>query len=55
MALTTGTNTNFWMEIKQQWTLTLSGLQLAKWFDSQEDIQAIVMEVVDSVFGCLPS
>ena len=40
----------------RQWTLTCSGLQLAKQFDSREDIvQVIITEVVDSAFGFLPS
>ena len=40
----------------RQWTLTSSGLQLAKQFDSREDIvRVIVTEVVDSAFGFLPS
>ena len=35
-----------------QWTLTCSGLQLAKQLDSREDIvRVIVTEVVDSAFG----
>ena len=40
----------------RQWTLTCSGLQLAKQLDSREDIvRVIVMEVVYSAFGFLPS
>ena len=39
-----------------QWTLTCSGLQLAKELDSLEDIvRVIVMEVVDSEGLPLPS
>ena len=51
----------FWTDCtkaRQQWTLTCtcSDLQLAKQLDSREDIiQVIVVEVVDSVFGFLPS
>ena len=55
MALATGMNTSF-LENRQKCTLTCSGLQLAKQLDSQEDtVTAIVMEVVDSVSGVLPS
>ena len=53
VALATGMNCTKTM---QQWTLTCSGLQLARRLDSQEDIVwAIVTEVVDSAFGFLPS
>ena len=40
----------------RQWTLTCSGLQIAKQLDSREVIvQVIVTEVVDYTFGFLPS
>ena len=40
----------------RQWTLICIGLQLAKQLDSREDIvRVIIMEVVDSAFGSLPS
>ena len=48
-----------WMDctkIMRQWTFTSSGLHLAKQMYSQEDIvRVIVIVVVDSAFGFLPS
>ena len=57
MALAIGTNiSSLDRQCMRQWTLTCSGLQLAKQLDSREDIvQVIVTEVVDSAFGFLPS
>ena len=57
MALATDMNTSFLGGLyKNHVTITCSGLQLAKHLDSQEDIvQVIVMEVVHSAFGFLPS
>ena len=60
MTLATGTNTiASWADCTKttrQWTLIGSGLQLAKQLDSREDIVwVIVVEVVDSAFGFLPS
>ena len=57
MALSICTNTSFLdRQYKKQATITCSGLQLAKQFDSREDIViVIVTEVVYSVSGVLPS
>ena len=62
MALTTGTNTSFLDRLYkktgnnvQLHGVACSGLQLAKQLDSQKDIVIVVMEIVDSVSGVLPS
>ena len=59
MALAIGTNISSLDRLyktTRQWTLTCSGLQLAKQLDSREDIvRVIVMEVVGSASGFLPS
>ena len=61
MALATGANSSFLDRLYKKtgdklWTLTCSGLQIAKQLDSIEDIVGVIVtEVVDSVLRFLPS